>query len=304
MTQQPTLVIMAAGMGSRFGGLKQMTPIDPQGQFIIDYSLYDAYQAGFRRVVFIIKHALEAAFHETVGARMQRFFDVAYVFQETDVLPDGFSVPEGRVKPWGTAHAVACCRNVLDGPFAVVNSDDFYGRGAYRAMYDFLCGAPADVPCAMVGYLLRNTVTEFGSVSRGVCREEHGLLKSVEEHTKIFKRGQDAEFTTDGTHFTFLPGDTVVSMNFWGFRENFAQRLWDGFPAFLRENLPQKPDTCEYYLPIAVNACLQTGELQAKVLPCTEAWHGVTYHEDLPELMRAVAELKEQGVYPCRLWEA
>ena len=175
----PKLVIMAAGMGSRFGGLKQMTPVDGEGHFIIDFSLYDAYQAGFRRVAFIIKHEIEKTFRETIGARMEKFFHVAYVYQELDCLPEGFSVPAGRKKPWGTAHAVACCRGVVDGNFAVINSDDFYGRGAYEEIYRFLTENETPHHYAMLGYQLRNTVTEFGSVARGICHVENGFLRDI-----------------------------------------------------------------------------------------------------------------------------
>ena len=189
MTHEPTLVIMAAGMGSRFGGLKQMTPVDDEGHFIIDFSLYDAYRAGFRRVAFIIKHEIEQTFRETIGARMEKIFHVDYVYQELNCLPDGFKVPEGRKKPWGTAHAVACCRGIVDGPFAVINSDDFYGREAYEQIYRFLTENETPHHYAMLGYQLRNTVTEFGSVARGVCHVEEGFLRDITERTKIFKRG-------------------------------------------------------------------------------------------------------------------
>ena len=213
-TSEPTLVIMAAGMGSRFGGLKQMTPVDAEGHFIIDFSLFDAWRAGFRRVVFIIKKELEESFRERIGNRMERYFHVDYVFQELTKLPEGYAVPEGRVKPWGTAHAVACCRGVVDGPFAVINADDFYGRTAYSTIYDFLKNSADEHVYSMVGYQVRNTVTEHGSVARGVCEERDGYLTGVTERTKIFKKGGDAEFTEDGEHFTFLPGGTTVSMNF------------------------------------------------------------------------------------------
>ena len=208
MTHEPTLVIMAAGMGSRFGGLKQMTPVDEEGHFIIDFSLYDAYQAGFRRVAFIIKREIEQTFRETIGARMEKWFHVDYVYQELDRLPEGFAVPEGRKKPWGTAHAVACCRGVVEGPFAVINSDDFYGRGAYEEIYRFLTEHETPHHYAMLGYQLRNTVTEFGSVARGVCHVQDGMLLDITERTKIFKRGQDAAYTEDGETFVPLSGDT------------------------------------------------------------------------------------------------
>ena len=303
MTHEPTLVIMAAGMGSRFGGLKQMTPVDEEGHFIIDFSLYDAYQAGFRRVAFIIKREIEQTFRETIGARMEKFFHVDYVYQELDRLPEGFAVPEGRRKPWGTAHAVACCRGVVEGPFAVINSDDFYGRGAYEAIYRFLTENKAPHHYAMLGYQLRNTVTEFGSVARGVCHVQDGMLLDITERTKIFKRGQDAAYTEDGETFVPLSGDSLVSMNFWGFTPEILDEIWDAFPAFLAENLPVNPEKCEFYLPTFVGSRLAEGKVRVRVLPCMETWHGVTYKEDLDSVKSAIGQLKREGKYPARLWE-
>ena len=303
MTHEPTLVIMAAGMGSRFGGLKQMTPVDEEGHFIIDFSLYDAYQAGFRHVAFIIKREIEQTFRETIGARMEKWFHVDYVYQELDRLPEGFAVPEGRRKPWGTAHAVACCRGVVEGPFAVINSDDFYGRGAYEAIYRFLTENKAPHHYAMLGYQLRNTVTEFGSVARGVCHVQDGMLLDITERTKIFKRGQDAAYTEDGETFVPLSGDTQVSMNFWGFTPEILDEIWDVFPAFLAENLPVNPEKCEFYLPTFVGSRLAEGKVRVRVLPCMETWHGVTYKEDLDSVKSAIGQLKREGKYPARLWE-
>lgn len=303
MTHEPTLVIMAAGMGSRFGGLKQMTPVDEEGHFIIDFSLYDAYQAGFRRVAFIIKREIEQTFRETIGARMEKWFHVDYVYQELDRLPEGFAVPEGRRKPWGTAHAVACCRGVVEGPFAVINSDDFYGRGAYEEIYRFLTENETPHHYAMLGYQLRNTVTEFGSVARGVCHVQDGMLLDITERTKIFKRGQDAAYTEDGETFVPLSGDSLVSMNFWGFTPEILDEIWDAFPAFLTENLPANPEKCEFYLPTFVGSRLAEGKVSVRVLPCMETWHGVTYKEDLDSVKSAIGALKREGKYPARLWE-
>ena len=303
MTHEPTLVIMAAGMGSRFGGLKQMTPVDEEGHFIIDFSLYDAYQAGFRRVAFIIKREIEQTFRETIGARMEKWFHVDYVYQELDRLPEEFAVPEGRKKPWGTAHAVACCRGVVEGPFAVINSDDFYGRGAYEEIYRFLTEHETPHHYAMLGYQLRNTVTEFGSVARGVCHVQDGMLLDITERTKIFKRGQDAAYTEDGETFVPLSGDSLVSMNFWGFTPEILDEIWDAFPAFLAENLPVNPEKCEFYLPTFVGSRLAEKKVSVRVLPCMETWHGVTYKEDLDSVKAAIGQLKREGKYPARLWE-
>ena len=301
--QEPVLVVMAAGMGSRFGGLKQMTPVDGEGCFIIDYSLYDAYRAGFRRVAFIIKKELEEAFRQTVGHRMERFFEVHYIYQELTRLPEGYAVPEGRQKPWGTAHAVACCRGVVDAPFAAINADDFYGRGAFEAVYRFLKESTDENAYCMAGYRLRNTLTENDSVARGVCEVENGLLTGVTERTKIFKRGENAAFTEDGETFTELSGDALVSMNFWGFTPHFLDVIWDRFPAFLDGGLRENPMKCEFYLPSVVNSELQDGRATVRLLPCDEVWHGVTYKEDLESVVSALAALHREGVYPPRLWE-
>ena len=296
----PTLVIMAAGMGSRFGGLKQIMPVDEQGHPILDFSLYDARRAGFRHVVFIIKEAIAADFKAAIGSRMEGLFDVDYVYQELDRLPEGFSVPEGRSKPWGTAHAVACCKDVIDGPFAVINADDFYGAGAFAAMYDFLAGDHADGELAMLGYRLRNTMTENGSVARGICEQKGRFLSGVTERTNIVKRGEAAAYLDEeGEHP--LTGDEVVSLNFWGFSAWMLGEFVARFPAFLEQGLAANPLKCEYFLPSVVNALLAEGKASVEVLPCAEVWHGVTYQADLPDVKAAVAELKARGVYPERL---
>ena len=300
--QQPTLVVMAAGMGSRFGGLKQLMPVDPQGHPIIDFSMYDARRAGFARVVFIIKHAIEQQFREVIGRRMERQFDVDYVFQEPDVLPAGYTVPADRVKPWGTGHAVACCRGTVDSPFAVINADDFYGAGAFRTIYDFLAAAHSGTEHAMVGYRLRNTVTENGAVARGICTVENGYLTGVTERTKIVKRGDAAAYIDDGGEHP-LTGDETVSMNFWGFAPSMLDELWARFPAFRDRQVPADPIKSEYYLPAVANAVLQEGLGTVRVLECGEVWHGVTYREDLQSVQCAIAALKQAGVYPESLWE-
>ena len=299
--QKPTLVIMAAGMGSRFGGLKQLIDVDGAGHPIIDFSLYDARRAGFERVVFLIKHSIEAEFKAAIGRRMEERFSVQYVFQETDRLPAGFQVPEGRSKPWGTAHAVACCREALDGPFAVLNADDFYGARALQTVYDFLAADPPAGQHAMVGYRLRNTVTENGYVSRGICTVEHGALTQVVERVHIEKRGDAAVYLEDGREFP-LTGDETVSMNLWGFSAGMADTLWERFPAFLSRRLPVDPLKCEYFLPDVVGALLREGKARVAVLPCEEVWHGVTYQEDLASIREAIADLKAAGVYPEQLW--
>ena len=295
--KQPTLVVLAAGMGSRFGGLKQMTPVDNQGNSILHYSIYDAIQAGFGKVVFVIKKAIEEDFRQ-ITAGLEKHIDVAYAFQEVDMLPSGFQVPEGRTKPWGTGHAVLCAKDEVDGPFTVINSDDFYGRGAYMAIADFLRQPHSDREYAMVGFLLKNALTENGSVARGVCELQGGNLAKVTERTKIFKRGSDAAYTEDGEHFVPLSGDTVVSMNFWGYQPSMMEELERRFPLFLEERLPKDPEKCEFYLPFATDALIQEGIASVRVLKTDETWYGVTYREDLPTVVDAIAAMRRNGRYP------
>ena len=300
--QAPKLVIMAAGMGSRFGGLKQMEPVDKEGHSIIDFSMYDARRAGFRDLVFIIKREHDALFRERIGNRMERFFNVEYVYQELTDIPAGCTVPDGRVKPWGTGQAIACCRNVLHGPFAVINSDDFYGRTAFSEIYEFLRTNDDEHCYAMVGYRVRNTVTEFGSVARGVCEVQNGMLMGITERTKIYQRGDHAAYTEDGEHFVDLPGDTIVSMNIWGFTQPTVSEFWTRRGAFFEKEVPLDPLKREFYLPSVVNQQLEEGTARVRVLPCEEVWHGVTYREDLASVKEAICALKAAGVYEERLW--
>ena len=298
-----TLVILAAGMGSRFGGLKQIEPVDPEGHIIIDFSLFDAWRAGFRDVVFIIKREMEAEFRECIGDRMEQYFHVSYVYQDLDRLPEGIEVPEGRTKPWGTGHALACCKGVVNGPFAVINADDFYGRTAFSEIYDFLAAQTDESKYAMVGYRLKNTVTEFGSVARGVCEIEDGMLTGVTERTKIFKKGADAEYTEDGEQFFPLAGDTNVSMNLWGFSARVLDELWNRMGVFLNAAIPANPLKCEYFLPAVVSNLLEADRATAAVLPSADKWYGVTYKEDKPVVVEAIRNLKKEGLYPENLWE-
>lgn len=299
--KEPTLVILAAGMGSRFGGLKQITAVDELGHAIIDFSMFDAYRAGFRKVAFIIKHQIEEDFKNAVGKRAEKYFDVKYVYQETDKLPEGYSVPEGRVKPWGTGHAVLCCRGIVDGPFAVINADDFYGFGAYKALYDFLTADMAENAHAMVAYELRKTVTENGSVARGICKVENGLLSDVVETLGIVKDGENGAYPDADGKMIPVDGKTFVSMNCWGFRESMLEELYARFPAWLDENIPLNPMKCEYFLPFVANAVIKEGKGSVAVLPCSETWYGVTYKEDLPSVVDAIKQLRADGVYPKEL---
>lgn len=301
--EKPTLVIMAAGMGSRFGGLKQIAPVDDEGHIIIDFSLCDAYRAGFRDIAFIIKEEMQEEFESCIGNRMRKYFNVSYVHQKLDNLPAGYAVPEGREKPWGTGHAILCCQDVVKGPFAVINADDFYGPTAFTCIYDFLASNENRDKYAMVGYRVRNTVTENGSVARGVCQVQDGLLTGITERTKIYKRGNDAAYTEDGETFVHLPGETMVSMNLWGFTPKMMEELTARFPAFLDRAMAENPLKGEYFLPTVVNDQLETGTATVSVLPCEEVWYGVTYREDLQSVKDAIAAMKHRGIYEEGLWK-
>ncbi|MBR2528458.1 MAG: nucleotidyltransferase [Blautia sp.] len=305
--KSPALVVMAAGMGSRYGGLKQMDPVDEKGHFIIDFSIYDAWQAGFGKVIFIIKKENEQAFKETVGDRVSGRIPVEYVFQELSDLPDGFEPPAGRVKPWGTAHAVLSCRNSLKEPFAVINADDFYGRDAFEKACEFLKNTQDSEDryhYMMVGYQLGNTLTDHGHVSRGICEtDEDSYLSAVHELTHIEKDKGKAVYTEDGgSSWKDIAMETIVSMNMWGFTQSFLKELSDRFPGFLREKLSQDPLKCEYYLPFVVDALLKEKKADVKVLPSSQRWFGVTYKEDKPFVMENIRLMKEKGIYPERLW--
>jgi choline kinase len=304
--KKPVLVIMAAGMGSRYGGLKQIDPIDKQGHIIMDFSIFDAKRAGFEKVVFIIKKENEADFREAIGNRIENFMEVEYVFQDINNIPEGFSVPEGRVKPWGTAHAVLSAKSVVDGPFAVINADDYYGRDAFQKIYDYLSTHEDDdkYRYTMVGYQLENTLTENGHVSRGICSvNENDELVEVVERTRIEKHGEGAAFTEDdGATWTKLPKGSIVSMNMWGFTASFLQEIQNGFTTFLEAGLVSNPMKCEYYLPTVVSNLLVADKATVKVLTSTDKWYGVTYKEDKPMVVAAIQNLKDSGLYPEQLW--
>lgn len=305
--KKPVLVIMAAGMGSRYGGLKQIDPVDADGHIIMDFSIYDAVRAGFRKVVFIIKRENEQAFRETIGRRVEGILDVSYVYQELENIPDGFSVPEGRIKPWGTGHAVLCCRDVIDGPFAVINADDYYGPEAFSAIYQYLTGHEDDglYRYAMVSYRLGNTLTENGHVSRGICTvSDDGYLTDIQERTYIVMTPTGAAYSEDdGRTLQEISPDERVSMNMWGFTESFMGELNDEFIRFLAEEMPGNPMKAEYFLPSVVNHLLDANKATVKVLHSNDKWYGVTYKEDKSQVVAAIARLKQQGVYPDRLIE-
>ena len=305
MNKKPVLVVMAAGMGSRYGGLKQIDPVGSCGEAILDFSLFDANEAGFETAVIIIKSAIEKDFMETVGKRLEKCpMEIRYAFQEMEKIPAGFTVPEGRVKPFGTSHAILCAKDQIDGaPFAVINADDYYGKDAFKVIYDYLAKAE-DGDFCMVGYLLGNTVTEHGSVARGVCTvSQTGYLTDIVERLRIEKYEKGIHFTEDGENWEDLTADTIVSMNMWGLTAKFLDYLAENFPAFLETQLPQNPMKAEYLLPRSVDAMLKEGKASVKVLKSADRWYGVTYAQDKPVVVAALSQLTKEGKYPDGLWK-
>lgn len=307
MKKEPILVIMAAGMGSRFGGLKQIEPISDKGETILDFSLYDAFMAGFKKAIFVIKRENEEDFRKLIDNGAAKYMKVDYAFQQLNDLPDGYSVPEGREKPWGTAHAVMAARHLADGPIAVINADDYYGPGAFQTIYDFLEGAcdGEKYSYCMVGYDIENTLTENGFVSRGVCKtSEQGFLTEITERTKIqWKDGEIVYTEDDGKAWKNLPKGTTVSMNFWGFTSSMMKEMEAGFPAALDKILAENPLKGEYFLPGVVDRLLREGKAEVKVLKSRDRWYGVTYKEDKESVVSALQSMKDKGEYPDKLWK-
>ncbi len=299
------LVVLAAGIGSRYGGLKQMDPMGPSGEIIIDYSVYDALRAGFNKVVFVISKAIEDAFRERIGRTIEKQVDTDYVFQRIEDVPPGFGVPEGRKKPWGTAHATLTSRGAVDRPFGVINADDFYGRTAYQAVADYLratAGRGGIPDYCMVGYQVGNTLTEHGTVARAECQvDAGGYLVTAIERTKIRRAGDHAEYTEDGEHWTPMAFDAPVSMNFWGFTPAVYDDLAYEFPRFLEANRANV-EKAEFYIPNFVTELIRSGRARVKVLPTAEKWHGVTYADDKPQVKAALQALVDAGAYPAKLW--
>lgn len=305
--EKPILLIMAAGMGSRYGGLKQIDPIDDKGQIIIDYSIYNAMKAGFKKLVFIINRKNEKDFREVIGNRVSKFIDLEYVFQDIDDLPEDINIPAERLKPWGTAHAIYAARDHIKGPFAVINADDFYGAGSFKQIYDFLDSSRDDEKFnyAMVAYVLENTLTENGYVSRGICNvSQEGYLLDLVERTKIESFENTVRFSEDeGKSWTEIDGKSLVSMNLWGFTRTFVDEIEGGLRDFLRENLQLNPLKCEYYIPYVVNELLKADKARVRVLKSDDKWYGVTYKEDKAGVVQAIKDMKEAGLYPEVLWK-
>jgi dTDP-glucose pyrophosphorylase len=283
--------------------MKQMTPVDSDGHIICDYSIFDAVRAGFTDVVCIIKPEMEADFEEMIGRKVRKCVNLQYAFQAMDMLPSGYAIPDGRQKPWGTAHAVLCAKDKLHGDFVVINADDFYGAGAYKTIFNFMTDGIYDSEAAMVAYLLKNTVTENGSVARGVCEVGgDGMLKKVTERLRIEKRASGIAFTEDGEDWEALLPDTIVSMNFFGYRHSFLSEIENRFIDFLDEDVPKNPQKAEYLLPRVTDTLVGEGSLKLRVLTSGDAWYGVTYREDLPEMQKAIERLREEGKYPRQLF--
>lgn len=302
--EKPVLVIMAAGMGSRYGGLKQIDSVDEQGHIIIDFSIFDAIKAGFKKVIFIIKKEIEEDFKEVIGNRIEKIVEVEYVYQEIAKVPENFTVPESRVKPWGTGHAILCCMDKIQGPFAVINADDFYGREAFVKIYDFLSSIEQINLYSMVGYQLKNTLTEHGSVARGVCNvNEEGFLTKITERTKIEKFPDGAKYYESETDtWEEISFDSTVSMNLWGFQANIMAELKEEFDTFLKTEVANNPEKSEFFLPTVVQHMIESQKVQVKVLHSKDQWFGVTYKEDKEVVLKEIAKLKEQGIYPENLW--
>lgn len=304
---KPVMIVMAAGMGSRYGGLKQMDPVGTNGELIIDFSIYDAIKAGFEKVIFVIKKEMEKDFQELLNNRPGRNIEFVLAFQDINDLPKGYQVPKERVKPWGTCQAVLSCRNLIDGPFAVINADDFYGANAFKSMYDFLIKIKDDKKYnyCMIGYDLENTLTENGHVARGVCQTtEDDFLKGIIERTKIMRRQGEIQFTEDDKIWeTIEPGTSWVSMNFWGFTKSFMDELIKMFPHALDKILKENPLKGEFFLPLAVDELLKEEKATVKVLRSHDKWYGVTYHEDKQGVVDALKKMKDNGTYPEKLWK-
>lgn len=301
--REPTLVILAAGLGSRYGGAKQIDPIDEYGNLIIDFSIYDALYAGFKNIVFIIKREIEADFKEVIGNRIEKKATVKYVYQELDSIYEGMNIPKNRTKPYGTGHAILCCKDVVDGPFAVINADDFYGRSSFELLYNFLTSKVSNNEYCMIGYILKNTLTENGYVARGVCNADDSLrLTNIVERTKIKKDKDKAFYTEDEEKFIELDTNSLVSMNMWGFSENIFEELEKEFKKFFKEEIPENPLKAEFLLPTVVEKLLKDNKTTVEVIPSHEKWFGVTYKEDKQAVVETIKKLKENAIYPIRLW--
>lgn len=299
---KPTLAILAAGMGSRYGGMKQIDGVGNHGEPIIEFSIFDAYEAGFKKVVLIIKKEHEDLFRKALTDRVSKYMEVEFAYQEMDDLPNGITVPEGRVKPWGTTHALLALRNVVNEPFAIINADDFYGKDAYRVLYQYLANEITDDHYAMVGYACKNTLSDSGTVTRGLCKEDNGYLTKIQEIQKIAKKDGKAVYEENGETIT-IPDDALVSMNFWGFTPKIFSECESILENYLKDAITENPLKCEHVIPTAIGDLVSENKCKVKMLSSKDQWFGVTYQEDKPMVMNKIQEMKDANIYPDILWK-
>ena len=300
---KPVLLVMAAGLGSRYGGLKQLDKIGPNGEIILELSSYDAIKAGFEKIIFILRTEIVEDFKELIGNKLSQFAEIEYVIQDMNNIPEGFNIPTGRVKPWGTGHAILCAKDIVKSPFLVINADDYYGQESFKLMYDYLSTNTEENHHAMVGYKLKNTLSENGHVARGICTVEDGELKEIVERTKIIKRGESAFYTEDEKEWIELDYNSIVSMNMWGFMNSIFEITEEGFKNFLQNNLNNNPLKAEYFIPLVVSDLINSGKGKVKVINSKDKWYGVTYQEDKALVKEAIERMIDEGKYKKNLWD-
>ena len=300
---KPVLLVMAAGLGSRYGGLKQLDKIGPNGEIILELSSYDAIKAGFKKIIFILRTEIVEDFKELIGNKLSQFAEIEYVIQDINNIPEGFNIPTDRVKPWGTGHAILCAKDIVKSPFLVINADDYYGQESFKLMYDYLSTNTEENHHAMVGYKLKNTLSENGHVARGICTVEDGELKEIVERTKIIKRGESAFYTEDEKEWIELDYNSIVSMNMWGFMNSIFEITEEGFKNFLQNNLNNNPLKAEYFIPLVVSDLINSGKGKVKVINSKDKWYGVTYQEDKALVKEAIKKMIDEGKYKKNLWD-
>ena len=300
---KPVLLVMAAGLGSRYGGLKQLDKIGPNGEIILELSSYDAIKAGFEKIIFILRTEIVEDFKELIGNKLSQFAEIEYVIQDINNIPEGFNIPTDRVKPWGTGHAILCAKDIVKSPFLVINADDYYGQESFKLMYDYLSTNTEENHHAMVGYKLKNTLSENGHVARGICTVEDGELKEIVERTKIIKIGESAFYTEDEKEWIELDYNSIVSMNMWGFMNSIFEITEEGFKNFLQNNLNNNPLKAEYFIPLVVSDLINSGKGKVKVINSKDKWYGVTYQEDKALVKEAIKKMIDEGKYKKNLWD-
>lgn len=301
--KEPVLVILAAGMGSRYGGLKQIDTVGSNGESIIDFSIYDAIEAGFKKLFLIIRREHQEAFEEALGKKIRPFIEVEYCFQDLTDIPSEFTVPEGREKPWGTTHALLAIRDKIDAPFMIINADDYYGKDSFKKMYEYLTTKITDQDFSMVGYVLENTLTDHGTVTRAICEVADGCLSKIVERSSIARKDGKTQYTEDGENWVSIPEGSLVSMNYWGFTPKVIEYCEQIFTDFLRTELAKNPMKCEHVIPTAVSEMIKTPDVKVHMLSSTDKWFGVTYREDKPFVVETLEQYKKDGKYPQDLWK-